>query len=347
MARVTVEDCVDKVPNRFDLVMLAAHRAREITAGSPATVDRDNDKNPVVALREIAEETQPVGQLDQDHPQVARHGHEQLAEVLGLLGLRRGQFQVGQLGDAIDQVGDLGPECLGQVLLGGPGILDRVMQKRGDDGRVVQPHFRQDGGNGDGMGEVRLARMAELAFVHPHPVFVGVADQAGIAARVVVADKRDKVFDVDHSWPKTPVPVALTLVRFQHHAQHPFLGFLVDGLGTIHLGAQQQGHGVFFRLIDLDLGLGRFDHPFAQVVNGLRFLGDLAQGDDRVLVVVAIDRGRAACGNLTGAMRGQHHQIKAVRDFVDAVFNRYAGHVSPVQLRIRVPGRNRGCERQG
>ena len=58
MARVTVEDCVDKVPNRFELVMLAAHRAREIAAGSPITIERDNDKNPVVALREIAEETQ-------------------------------------------------------------------------------------------------------------------------------------------------------------------------------------------------------------------------------------------------------------------------------------------------
>ena len=58
MARVTVEDCVDKVPNRFELVMLAAHRAREIQSGSAPTVDRDNDKNPVVALREIAEETQ-------------------------------------------------------------------------------------------------------------------------------------------------------------------------------------------------------------------------------------------------------------------------------------------------
>ena len=57
MARVTVEDCVDKVPNRFELVMLAAHRAREIQAGSAVTVDRDNDKNPVVALREIAEVT--------------------------------------------------------------------------------------------------------------------------------------------------------------------------------------------------------------------------------------------------------------------------------------------------
>ncbi len=57
MARVTVEDCVEKVPNRFDLVMLAAHRARAISAGAPITVDRDNDKNPVVALREIADET--------------------------------------------------------------------------------------------------------------------------------------------------------------------------------------------------------------------------------------------------------------------------------------------------
>ncbi len=56
MARVTVEDCIDKVPNRFELVLLAAHRARLISQGAPITVDRDNDKNPVVALREIADE---------------------------------------------------------------------------------------------------------------------------------------------------------------------------------------------------------------------------------------------------------------------------------------------------
>ncbi|EGD60155.1 DNA-directed RNA polymerase subunit omega [Novosphingobium nitrogenifigens DSM 19370] len=57
MARVTVEDCVDKVPNRFDLVLLAAERARAISGGAELTLDRDRDKNPVVALREIAEET--------------------------------------------------------------------------------------------------------------------------------------------------------------------------------------------------------------------------------------------------------------------------------------------------
>lgn len=57
MARVTVEDCIDKVENRFELVLLASHRARLISSGAPLTVDRDRDKNPVVALREIADET--------------------------------------------------------------------------------------------------------------------------------------------------------------------------------------------------------------------------------------------------------------------------------------------------
>jgi len=66
MARVTVEDCVDKVPNRFDLVLLASHRARMIAAGGAPTVPRDNDKNPVVALREIADETISPDDLRED-----------------------------------------------------------------------------------------------------------------------------------------------------------------------------------------------------------------------------------------------------------------------------------------
>ncbi len=66
MARVTVEDCVDKVPNRFELVLLAAHRARAISSGAPITVDRENDKNPVVALREIAEQTISPEDLKED-----------------------------------------------------------------------------------------------------------------------------------------------------------------------------------------------------------------------------------------------------------------------------------------
>src|ERR1700683_4948712 len=63
MARVTVEDCVVRVPNRFELVLVAAQRAREITAGAALSVERDDDKNPVVALREIAEDTVPLDKL--------------------------------------------------------------------------------------------------------------------------------------------------------------------------------------------------------------------------------------------------------------------------------------------
>ena len=66
MARVTVEDCVEKIPNRFELVLLAAQRARNLSRGEEITLDRDNDKNPVVALREIADETVTVERLRSD-----------------------------------------------------------------------------------------------------------------------------------------------------------------------------------------------------------------------------------------------------------------------------------------
>ncbi len=90
MARVTVEDCVDKVPNRFDLVMLAGHRAREISTGAEITVDRDNDKNPVVALREIADETltsddlmEGLIQSHQRHIEVDEPEEDDMALLMG------------------------------------------------------------------------------------------------------------------------------------------------------------------------------------------------------------------------------------------------------------------------
>jgi DNA-directed RNA polymerase subunit omega len=67
MARVTVEDCIDKLPNRFELVLLSAHRARMVAQGAPITIDRDNDKNPVVALREIADETIDTEDLREEY----------------------------------------------------------------------------------------------------------------------------------------------------------------------------------------------------------------------------------------------------------------------------------------
>jgi DNA-directed RNA polymerase subunit omega len=76
MARVTVEDCVIKIPNRFELVMTAARRARDVSAGAPLTVDRDNDKNPVVALREIADETTSIAELGEALIKVYQKVHE-------------------------------------------------------------------------------------------------------------------------------------------------------------------------------------------------------------------------------------------------------------------------------
>lgn len=88
MARVTVEDCIDKVENRFELVLLAGHRARQISSGSQITVPRDNDKNPVVALREIADETLSPEDLKEDlihslqkHVEVDEPEHEAAQEV--------------------------------------------------------------------------------------------------------------------------------------------------------------------------------------------------------------------------------------------------------------------------
>ncbi len=78
MARVTVEDCVLRVPNRFNLVMLAAQRSRDISEGAEITVERDRDKNPVVSLREIAEETVPLDELEEGQiRRLLRHREEE------------------------------------------------------------------------------------------------------------------------------------------------------------------------------------------------------------------------------------------------------------------------------
>lgn len=86
MARVTVEDCVEKIPNRFELVLAAAQRARKIGSGAPLTVDRDNDKNPVVALREIAEENLNLEQIEEDyiksHQRIVAHEEEDNIDLM-------------------------------------------------------------------------------------------------------------------------------------------------------------------------------------------------------------------------------------------------------------------------
>ncbi|BCI66098.1 MAG: DNA-directed RNA polymerase subunit omega [Acetobacter sp.] len=112
MARVTVEDCVEKVPNRFELVLLAAQRARNLSRGEELTVDRDNDKNPVVALREIAEETVQLEPLRNDLVRsLARAPEPEPAdeEVMDLIPTEQNIFGL-QESSAEEEVTDLSPE---------------------------------------------------------------------------------------------------------------------------------------------------------------------------------------------------------------------------------------------
>jgi len=108
MARVTVEDCVLKIPNRFELVMMAAQRARDILSGAPLSIDRDNDKNPVVALREIADETVELEHLRDSLVK----GHQRVVEIdepeediVELMAGEQGWAQAIGRGDA-DDMGD-------------------------------------------------------------------------------------------------------------------------------------------------------------------------------------------------------------------------------------------------
>ena len=147
---------------------------------------------------------QTVGQLDQNHPQILAHRHEQLAEILGLLAFGRGKLKVCQLGHAIDQFGDLFAKQFRDFGIGRAGIFDRVMQQGRDDGGIVKPLLGQDRRHRDRMREIGLARLSGLPFMHLPAIGIGPAQQVGVGAGVVDADERDQVFDVDHSRPAWP-----------------------------------------------------------------------------------------------------------------------------------------------
>jgi DNA-directed RNA polymerase subunit omega len=130
MARVTVEDCVQRIPNRFELVLLAAQRARNIARGEEITVDRDNDKNPVVALREIADETITLEKLNTDLLKLLSRAPEPEPadeEVLDLIPTDQNIFGLQDMSEENEQpnIGDdLSPEDLEAAIeaeLGGRG----------------------------------------------------------------------------------------------------------------------------------------------------------------------------------------------------------------------------------
>ena len=146
-----------------------------------------------------------VGELDQDHPHIRRHRQQQLAEILRLGGLARGQLELGQLGDAIDQIGDLGAEQPRDLLAGRRGVLDGVVQQRGDDRRVVEPKIGQDRRDFQRMAEIGLAAGAGLLGMRPGAEHIGPVQQRLVGVRVVIPDPLDKFELTDHgSAPMVP-----------------------------------------------------------------------------------------------------------------------------------------------
>ena len=121
---------------------------------------------------------QTVGQLDEDDADVVHHGQHHLAHVFGLRLFRRGEIDLADLGDALDDVRDLLAELGLDLVDGDRGVFDGIVQQAGDDGRGVQLHLRQDGGDLQRMHQVRLAGLARLAFVMFQGEFVGFLDES-------------------------------------------------------------------------------------------------------------------------------------------------------------------------
>ena len=135
---------------------------------------------------EGAHVVEPVGELDHQDPQVAGHGDEHLAEVLGLALFPRGEGELADLGHPVDEVGDFRPELPRQVVFRGPGVLEHVVQEAGDDRGDVHLEVHEEAGDFQGVGEVGLARRALLALVALLGEAVGAVHQVQVGTRLVL-----------------------------------------------------------------------------------------------------------------------------------------------------------------
>ena len=154
------------------------------------------DAAALVGLFDIAQRAhvvQPVGQLDQKHADVAGDGQHEFAEILRLLGALGKDFQLGQFGDAIDQIGDLVSEFFLDVFVGYQRVFNRVMKQRGDDGGHIQLQVRKDGRHFQRVGEIRIARRAELLAVRRHGIDVCLVEQVLVGAGIIGQHPLDQV----------------------------------------------------------------------------------------------------------------------------------------------------------
>ncbi len=141
---------------------------------------------------------QTVGELDEQHADVAGDGKQQLAEVLGLLGLLGDEVELLDLGQTVDQRADLGAEHRVDLGPRDVGVLDGVMEERGGDGRVVETHLGEDGGDFEGMREIRCARRALLIAVRLHGVDIGAVQHRLVGGGLIAQHTLDQLVLAGH-----------------------------------------------------------------------------------------------------------------------------------------------------
>ena len=149
-------------------------------------------------MLERAHVVQAVGELDQQHADVAGDGEQELAEVLRLLGLLGDEVEFLDLGQAVDQRADLASEQRVDLAARGGGVLDRVVQQRGGDGRVVEPHLGEDRRDLDGMGEIGRAGRALLVAMRLHGVDIGAVEQRLVGVRLIAQHALDQLVLTGH-----------------------------------------------------------------------------------------------------------------------------------------------------
>ena len=131
--------------------------------------------------------------FDEQHPDVLGHREDELAEILGLLGLIRLQLDARQLGHAVDEPGDFGAEQPFDVVEGGDRVLDRVVQQPGHDRGAVELHLGENAGDLDRMREIRVAGGAQLRAMGLHRIDIGAVERAFVGVRVVGFDELDEL----------------------------------------------------------------------------------------------------------------------------------------------------------
>ena len=312
---------------------------------------------------ERAHVVQPVCELDQKHAHVIGHGKKQLAQVFGLLRLAGDEVETLDLGKALDQRADLVAKELVDLVTRRGGVLDRVMQQRDRDRRLVHVQVGQDRRDFERVGDIGVTAGALLTPMLLHGVDIGLVEQRDIGVRLIFLYPLNE-FVLPHHGSVTgpimgalrtlrsaemesgrgvrPQPAISVVVAFFRRNQafnagaKLFFRHLVEGDGVRHvrtirglggvLVGRSAGRAVGLGFIDFDMALKRMDQVFLQIVGRKGFVGDLAKGHDRVLIIVAVDGDLGALGDETRTVSCEQNEIEPVVDFVDTVFNCDTSH---------------------